>query len=238
MTSRTDALRAGDGNRVLGRLSARERRGFTERCTTVELEFGQILAEPDQRIRYVYFPLVACISLNAPAGAGSTLEVAMIGNEGVLGATIAQSVDSAPLQALVQHAGSARRITAVAFRSALERSPALRTATLRYGYLLLRQVAQTAACTRYHPIEARLARWLLMTQDRVDGGAFRLTQAYLGRMLGVRRVGVTKAARALQSRRLIGYHRGTIVVVNRRGLEEASCRCYADEARLYPRILG
>lgn len=238
MSSRTDAIRAGDGNRLLGHLSARDRRSFTARCKTVELEFGQVLAEPDERIRYVYFPLSACISVNAPAGGGATLEVGLIGNEGMLGATLAQSIDSAPLQALVQHEGSARRMTAAAFREALIGCPALREAVLRYSYVLLRQVAQTAACTRYHPLEARLARWLLMTLDRSGGGAFELTQAYLGRMLGVRRVGVTAAAGALQDRRLIGYHRGTIVVTNRRGLEAASCRCYADEARQYRRTFG
>ena len=238
MSSRTDAIRAGDGNRLLGHLSTRDRRSFTELCKTVELEFGQVLAEPDEQIRFVYFPLAACISVNAPGGGGVTLEVALIGNEGMLGATLAHSIDSAPLQALVQRAGSARRMTAAAFRGALRWSPALRESALRYSYVLLRQVSQTAACTRYHPLEARLARWLLMTQDRAGGGAFELTQAYLGRMLGVRRVGVTVAAGALQDRRLIGYHRGTIVVTNRRGLDAASCRCYADEARLYQRTFG
>lgn len=238
MSSRTDAIRAGDGNRLLGHLSARERRSFTERCSTVELEFGHVLAEAEEPIRYVYFPMAACISLNAPAGDGPTLEVALIGNEGMLGATLAHCIDSSPLQALVQRPGSARRMTAAAFRGALRSSSALREAALRYSYVLLRQVAQTAACTRYHPLEPRLARWLLMTQDRSGGGAFELTQADLGRMLGVRRVGVTTAAGALQDRQLIGYHRGTIVVTNRRGLEAASCRCYADEARLYRRTFG
>lgn len=195
MSPRTDAIRAGDGSRLLGHLPAGERRTFTERCTTVELEFGQVLTEPAERVRYVYFPIAATISLNAPAGVGSRLEVALIGNEGLLGATVALD-DAAPLQALVQRPGSARRSSVVAFRTALLLSPALRATTVRYGYILLRQIAQTAACTRYHPLEARLARWLLMTQDRAGGCAFRLTQAYLGRMLGVRRVGVTMAARA------------------------------------------
>jgi CRP-like cAMP-binding protein len=225
-------------NRLLAGLPLKDRRDFTAACDRIELEFGRVLAEPDERIRYVYFPLTGFISLIAPIDGGATLEVGLIGNEGMLGATLALGVDSAPLHALVQGAGAALRMTAVRFRRELGARAALRNSLLRYCYVLLRQVSQTAACTHFHTIESRLARWLLMTQDRARGTAFHLTQAFLGRMLGARRVGVTHAAGALQSRRLIGYHRGEIVVLNRKGLEAASCLCYSGSKRLYERTFG
>jgi CRP-like cAMP-binding protein len=204
----------------------------------VQLVFGQVLAEPDAPIRYVYFPETGFVSLLVPADGGAALEVGLIGREGMLGATLVLGVDSAPLHALVQGAGTALRMTAARFRKALAGSAALREVLTRYCYVLLRQVSQTAACTHYHTVKARLARWLLMTQDRALGATFHLTQEFLGRMLGARRVGVTEAAGGLQTRGLIGYRRGEIVVLNRRGLERASCACYAADKRLYDRTLG
>jgi CRP-like cAMP-binding protein len=205
-------------------------------CDRVELTFGQVLADPDVRLTDVYFPLTGFVSLISPVGEAS-LEVGLIGPEGMVGATIALGVDSAPLQALVQGAGSALQLSAARFRREIRLRPAFRALLLRYCYVLLRQVSQTAACTHYHSIEARLARWLLMTQDRAGGSSLHLTQEFLSVMLGVRRVGVTQAAGKLQARRLIDYHRGEIVVVNRRGLEAASCGCYAGDKRLYDRTL-
>jgi len=204
----------------------------------VDLEFGQVLADPDVPISDVYFPLTGFVSLIAPVGRDETLEVGLIGAEGMLGATLALGVDSAPLHALVQGAGSALHLSAARFRREVRLRPALRQLLLRYCYVLLRQVSQTAACTHYHSIESRLARWLLMTQDRTGGATLHLTQEFLSGMLGVRRVGVTQAAGTLQARRLIGYHRGEIIVVDRRGLEASSCGCYAGDKRLYARTLG
>jgi CRP-like cAMP-binding protein len=238
MSPRKGGARQEGASRLLACLPAGERRSFVALCDRVELEFGQVLAEPDVRVAHVYFPLTGFVSLIAPVGHGATLEVGLIGAEGMLGATLALGVDSAPLHALVQGAGSALRLSAARFRRELDARPALRQVLLRYCYVLLRQVSQTAACTHYHSIQARLARWLLMTQDRAHGASLHLTQEFLGTMLGVRRVGVTEAAGALQARRLIGYHRGEIVVVNRRGLESASCGCYLGDKRLYDRTLG
>jgi CRP-like cAMP-binding protein len=204
----------------------------------VELAFGQVLAEPDVRISEVYFPLTGFVSVITQIGGDATLEVGLIGAEGVLGATLALGVELAPQHALVQGAGSALHLSAARFRREIRLRPALRAVLLRYCYVLLRQVAQTAACTHYHSIEARLARWLLMTEDRARGASMHLTQEFLSGMLGVRRVGVTEAAGKLQARRLIVYHRGEIVVVDRGGLESASCGCYADDKRLYRRALG
>ncbi len=202
------------------------------------LAFGQVLAEPDERITDVYFPLTGFVSLIAPVGKEETLEVGLIGAEGMLGATLALGVDSAPLHALVQGAGTALHLSAARLRREFQLRPALHELLLRYCYVLLRQVSQTAACTHYHSIEARLARWLLMTQDRAGGSSLHLTQEFLSSMLGVRRVGVTQAAGKLQARRLIGYHRGEIVIINRRGLEASSCRCFAGDKQLYDHTLG
>jgi CRP-like cAMP-binding protein len=220
-------------NRLLNLLPAGDRRAIRDLCDPVQLDLGRVLAEPGAAIRYVYLPQTAFISVVAPGGAGAALHVALVGNEGLLGAWIALGVNDAPLHALVRGAGSALRMPAARFRSELIARPALRELLLCYCYVLHRQVAQTAACTHNHPVEARLARWLLMTQDRACGAALQLTQQYLSGMLGVRREGVTQAAGALRARRLIGYRRGQILVLSRRGLEAAACRCYAGDKRLY-----
>lgn len=225
-------------NRLLAHLSAADRKAFNRCCERVALRFGDVLAQPDAQIRYVYFPLTGFVSVMVPADKNATLEVGLIGREGMLGATIVLGVDSAPLHALVQGAGMALRIPASRFRRELAALPKLRAAILSYVYVLLRQVSQTAACTRYHTVEQRLARWLLMTQDRAFGAEFHLTQEFLAEMLGVRRVGVTQAAGALQGRSLIGYRRGEIIISDRRGLRNASCGCYASDKRLYQQTLG
>jgi CRP-like cAMP-binding protein len=238
MSPRKGTVPPDGSSRLLSFLPAKDRSSFIARCDQVELEFGQVLAMPDKRIADVYFPLTGFVSLIAPVAGGATLEVGLIGPEGMLGATLALGVDRAPLRGLVQGAGSALRLSAAQFARELDARPALRRIVLRYCYVLLRQVSQTAACTHYHSIEARLARWLLMTQDRVRGNSLHLTQSFLSGMLGVRRVGVTQAAGALQGRSLIGYRRGEIVVVNRRGLEAAACGCYTGDKRLYDRAFG
>ena len=238
MPTRTRTQPEASSNRLLAGLPPRKRRAFAGHCEPVALTFGDVLSEPDDEIEYVYFPLTGFISVMVPAEAGASLEVGLIGREVMLGATIALGVDSSPLHGFVQGAGIALRMTAAQFRRQLDALPELRASILRYSYVLLRQVSQMAACTRYHTVEQRLARWLLMTQDRARGAEFHLTQEFLGLMLGVRRVGVTHAAGALQARGLIGYRRGEIVVANRHGLIAASCQCYASDKKLYQRTLG
>jgi CRP-like cAMP-binding protein len=225
-------------NRLLGALPPRDRKRLLAGCTTLELTFGDIICEAGDRIEQVYFPLDGLISLVAPLDGHPGLEVGMVGNEGMLGITLLLGVDISPLHALVQGAGRALLMDATLFRRELKNCPSLDRELKLYTYVLMSQLAQTAACTRFHVVEARLARWLLMTQDRVHGNAFHLTHEFLGHMLGVRRVGVTKAATSLQNQALISYNRGEITVLDRAGLEGASCPCYMTDQKTYDRILG
>ena len=213
-------------NRLIGDLPRETRHRILAACDPVDLVFGTVLCEADRHHRHVYFPLTSFISLVAAVGKHPPIEIGLIGSEGMLGATLALGVNSARLRGIVQGTGTALRMTVQQFRRELRRSRALRRTLDRYLYVLLAQSAQTIACTRFHEIRARLARWLLMTHDRAHGDPFHLTHQYLADMLGVQRSAVTIAAGALQSEKLIRYARGRISVVDRRGLEAASCECY------------
>jgi CRP-like cAMP-binding protein len=222
---------------LLGALPSSDRRRVLGACETVELAFADVLYTPHERLDHVYFPIGSFISLIMPIDGPASLEVGLVGNEGMFGISLALGVDESPMHAVVQGAGSALRMDAASFRRALGRSPALQMEVDRYVFVRLTQLAQTAACTRFHVVEARLARWLLMTQDRAHADTFHVTQEFLAFMLGVRRVGVTKAAGSLQKRDLIHYSRGNITVLDRRGLKAASCGCYRADRESYERIL-
>lgn len=206
-------------------------------CEPVELAFGDILCEADERLRYVYFPLTGFISLVATVGSHPPLEIGLIGNEGMLGVTLVLGVSAARLRGVVQGSGTALRMTATQLRHELRSSRSLRRTLNRYVFVLLAQLSQSTACTRFHEIKARLARWLLMTHDRAHADHFHLTHQYLANMLGVQRSAVTIAAGMLQRKKLIRYTRGEISILNRRGLEAVSCECYQavieDHARLF-----
>jgi CRP-like cAMP-binding protein len=213
-------------NSLLAALPRKDYQRLLAGLEPVTLTFGKVLYEPGQSIRHVYFPNNSLVSLLTLADGHLALEVGMVGAEGMVGTPMSLGIDVSPVRALVQGSGTAMRMTAARFRKALRQSPPLQRALHRYVHLLMVQVTQTAACNRFHVVEARLARWLLMTRDRVRSDQFRLTQQFLAHMLGVRRVGVTTAAGALQRRKLISYSRGIIRILNQKGLEAASCRCY------------
>lgn len=224
-------------NRLLASLPRREYGRLLAACDPVELEFGAVLFETEERIRDVYFPTGSFVSLLIPVDRKNHLEVGMVGNEGMVGAPLILGVDRSELRALVQGAGPAWRMSARKFARELGASAVLRSALHRYLQVRMTQFAQVAACTRFHLIEGRLARWLLMTQDRAHDSQFHVTHEVLAHMLGVRRVGVTRAAHALQERRLIRYHRGEVSILNRTAMEAASCSCYQADLRSYGNLL-
>ena len=213
-------------NRLIAGLPRKARKRIVDNCELVNLVFGEILSEQDKPLTQVYFPITSFISLVTTISDHPPLEMGLIGNEGMLGATLTLGVNTAPMRAVVQGAGTALRINAADFRLALSESPALHRTINRYVYVMMAQLSQTAACNHFHEIEPRLARWLLMTHDRAHADHFHLTHEFLADMLGVRRSGITVAAGALQNKNLIGYTRGEISIINRAGLEAAACECF------------
>jgi CRP-like cAMP-binding protein len=213
-------------NGVLAALPSRSYAALSSGLEPVTFRFGDVLYEPGQPIRHVYFPNDCLISLLTLVDRRSALEVGMVGREGMVGIALTLGNPKSPVRALVQGAGSALQMNATRFRREFARDPLLRRALYRYLNALMAQITQTAVCNRFHRVEARLARWLLMTSERIRSEQFHLTQDFLSHMLGVQRVGVTRAASALQRRRLIEYRRGNIAILDHPGLEKASCACY------------
>jgi CRP-like cAMP-binding protein len=192
----------------------------------VSLSFGEVLYESGELIRHVYFPNQGIVSLLSTVEERSTLEVGVVGNEGMVGISVFLGKAVSLNRAIVQGAGTAMKMKAESLCNHVRRDGSLPDLLRRYTHFLLAQVSQTAVCNRFHTVEARLARWLLMTHDRLRSDEFRLTQEFLSDMLGVRREGVTSAARTLQQEKLICYVRGKITILNRAGLQSASCKCY------------
>lgn len=224
-------------NRLLAALPRKDRQRLLGGCERVELTAGDVLCEPGEQMRHVYFPADSFIALLSPVDGRASL-VELIGNEGTLGAHLVLGVRFSPLRAIVQGGGGALRMGVAAFSREIKLSPALRRKLNRYIYVRMAQLAQTAACTHFHVLNARLARWLLMTHDRVQSNEFHVTHEVLAQMLGVRRVGVTNAAGLLQRRNLVSYRRGDITILDRAGLEAASCGCYRSVQDTYEQILG
>ena len=225
-------------NHLLELLPARDRARLLAICEPVQLVLSEVLCEPGKPIRHVYFPTRGFISLVALIAGSPGVEVGMVGREGMLGAQLALGIVTAPLHALVQGSGAAWRIATVPFKHELARSAALQRSLNRYLYVRMAQQATSAACLRFHLIGQRLARWLLMSQDRAHSDSFHITHEFLAYMLGMRRVGITAAAGALQRDGLIEYHRGEMKVLDRRGLEAAACSCYATNRQTYADLLN
>lgn len=220
-------------NRLLAALPKADRKRLISNCETVTLLGAESLAAPGEHIRHVYFPTDSFIS-QAPAVDGySHFDVGLIGDEGMLGMPLLFGVAVAQLHARVQGAGPALRMDAASFRRELTKGAALERVLKRYAHVMMGQMAQAAACCRFHLVEARLARLLLMSRDRSHSDAFRITHEFLAYMLGVRRAGVSTAAGSLQRRRLIRYRRGALTIVDGPGLETVSCECYALDKAAY-----
>ena len=220
-------------NHLIEMLPHRDRQRLLALCEPVPLVRARVLCELGQPTRFVYFPIDGFIALMTHVVGHPGLEVGLVGREGMLGAPLALGVARAPWQALVRGAGSAWRIGAPAFLRELALSSTLRRGVDRYLYVTLMQLTVAAACPRFHMIGPRLARWLLMSQDRTHADSFQVTHELLAGMLGVRRVGVTVAAGLLQRDGLIRYHRGELTVLDRGGLEAAACSCYALDQQAY-----
>jgi CRP-like cAMP-binding protein len=218
--------RAPAANRLLAALPKKEYQRLLPELEQVTMPFAEVLYEPGARVSYAYFPNDSVVSLLAEVADRSTLEVGIVGNEGVAGIPVFMGVDASPHRAIVQGAGTAMRMKASVLRKESSRTGPLHRLLHFYAHSLLTQVSRSAACNRFHMVDARLARWLLMSGDRLGADEFRLTQDFISNMLGVRREGVSKAAGVLQKNELINYSRGHIKILDRAGLEAVSCECY------------
>jgi CRP-like cAMP-binding protein len=213
-------------NSLLAALPRQDYRRMLAELEPVNLVYGEVLYEPGDRARHVYFPGDAHVSLLVVVDKANALEVGLVGREGMVGMSLALGVEDEPVRAQVQGGGTALRMKAAAFREELARCAPLQREVYRFAYAKLAQARQTAACNRFHQVPARLARWLLMTRDRVRSNQFHLTHEFLADMLGVRRAGVTNAAVSLQRKKLISYQRGNISILDADGLAAAACACY------------
>jgi CRP-like cAMP-binding protein len=229
----TDAKATNTGNALLDSLTRRLRSEFVQACQLVDLRVGESICKPDEAIRHVYFPRSGYISLITPPGGRESLEVGLIGREGGFGLTVLLDIGQSSIFGVVQGDGTALRIAVADLRRHVEDHASMRRVFNRYLFVLMAQIALTACCSRFHRLDARLARWLLMAHDRVQGDVFPLTHLFLGYILGVRRAGVTTVASRLKDDGLINYQRGVIKILDRKGLEALSCRCYLAGNELY-----
>lgn len=220
-------------NQLIEMLPGAAKNRLLAECERVPLRLSERLDEPDQASNHVYFPVDAFVSLVALIDGHPGLELGMVGREGMVGVQLVLGVNPAPLRALVQGPGCAWRMAAASFQTELAGSPSLQIMLNRYLYVLMAQMARSATCLRFHLILPRLARWLLMSQDRAQAADLQVTHEFLAYMLGVRRVGVTQAAGSLQRQGLITYHRGHVSVLDRAGLEAAACSCFAKDRLIY-----
>jgi CRP-like cAMP-binding protein len=213
-------------NRLLAILPKHEYQRLLPQLEHVALTFAEVIYEPGASMRHVYFPNDSIVSLVAEVADSATLDVGLVGNEGMAGISVFMGVNTSRNRAVVQGAGSALRMKSATLRKEATHVGSLHRLLHRYSQSLMAQASQSVACNRFHRVSARLARWLLMTRDRLGADEFRMTQEFMSDRLGVRREGVTVAAGALQKDQLISYSRGQVMILNRIGLEAVSCECY------------
>ncbi len=225
-------------NLLLNRLTRKDRLLVLAQAERVDLTLQQVLWEPGNVLAYVYFPLCGYVSLIATTDGVHAIEVGMVGAEGMLGTALGLGVARTTVQALVQESGQALRIRAAEFSRLLASCSSLLQVTRRFTYLAMDQLANGCACVRFHRVEQRMARWLLMGHDRSPGDVFPMTHVFLSAMLGVRRVSVTNAATAMHTAGLIDYHRGVVRVLHRAGLEAAACSCYQRDCESYNAVFS
>ncbi|HSI38617.1 MAG TPA: Crp/Fnr family transcriptional regulator [Methylotenera sp.] len=225
-------------NNLLAGLTEVEYQRLMTEFETIDLMLNEVICNAGDQIHYVYFPIKSIIALMNHLDADKNLEVGMIGNEGMLGSTLLLGVNTAPFRAVVQNTGATLRMPAATFTHELQQSLVFEQQLKRYLYVSLSQLVQNATCNRFHVIEERLACLLLRIRDRVQSQSFHITQESLAQMLGVRRVGVTMAAKALQHKKIISYSRGNLRIHDNVGLEAISCSCYQTNNETYSRILN
>jgi CRP-like cAMP-binding protein len=234
-----DATRSNEPklNRLLAALPADEMSRWLPHLNAIELPLGHVLYESGKTEQYVYFPTSAIVSLLYVMKNGDSAEIAVVGNEGIVGISLFMGGNSTPSRAVVQSAGKGFRVRAAFMKEEFDRSHLVLHLLLRYTQALITQMAQTAVCNRHHSLDEQLCRWLLLSLDRLPGNELAMTQELIANMLGVRREGVTEAALKLQRAGLIRYARGRITVLDRKGLERRSCECYLVVKDEYDRLL-
>jgi CRP-like cAMP-binding protein len=229
---------AGLGNRLLAALPSESYQRLLPQLEDVSFSLGEVVYESGAQMKHVYFPTTSHISLLYTMIDGSTAEMGLVGNEGVVGIALFMGGETTPNRAMVQGGGAACRMKARAMLDEFEQGGDFQHLLLRYTQALITQISQTAVCNRLHSVEQRLCRWLLMTHDRADSDELQMTHEFISNMLGVRREGVTMAAKRLQEMRMISYVRGHIIIRNRTQLLECVCECYQvvkeEHARLLP----
>ncbi len=226
------------GSRLLALLPREEYERILPHLGHVSFSLGEVVYESGGQMSYIYFPTTAIISLLYTMENGSSAEMGMAGNEGLVGVALFMGGDTMPNRAVVQSAGGALRMRAPVLKDEFARGGTFQRLLLRYTQALLTQMSQTAVCNRLHAIEQQLCRWLLLSHDRLESDELVMTQELIANMLGVRREGVTAAAGRLQEQGLISYVRGRIQILDRRGLESAVCECYRVVKDEYDRLLG
>jgi CRP-like cAMP-binding protein len=224
-------------NSLLAALPDAEWKRWMPQLERVEMPLGQVLYEAGDTLKYMYFPLTSIVSLLYVMENGASAEIAVVGNEGLVGVSLFMGGESTSSRAVVQSAGDGCRLKSTVMKGEFDRAGPVLHLLLRYTQALLTQMAQTAVCNRHHSLHQQLCRWLLLSLDRLDGNELVMTQELIANMLGVRREGVTEGALELQKEGLIQYARGHITVLDRTGLEKRTCECYAVVKREYDRLL-